>query len=116
MKKEIEELSQKLYDITSQSCMKNCDRSKDCCDDFFCSKTEMLLNKMGKKYKKPNHKKIRYMSKDGCVIPPKHRPLCSGFGCSLCLNGLNGSLDKLMKLDCEMKKRLHVFMNNDETN
>lgn len=73
----------KLNKVISPLCESSCpDKTKErCCDKTFCDFTDGYLREIGKKYDKPWHLGVPYLSKNGCVVPPEERPLCTCFAC-----------------------------------
>ena len=75
-----------------------------CCGAIFCKDTENYLNQLGIKYNKPNHKGVPYLSKEGCVVKPKHRPICTLFACTAVLENKKIA-KKWYKMEPGLKKK-----------
>ena len=98
---EIKELK-KSNKYISNECDKICPYKNDikssrCCDDMFCKIAEEKYFNEYDKYEKPYHLGVRYLSKNGCILPIEKRVKCSLFAC-----------DEVLK-DKKVAKR-HIFL------
>lgn len=105
--KKVETLYKELADITRKKCA-GCNVPFGCCDSFYCEMAEKYAkNQYGVDLTPTgfaNKKGLKFMSENGCIVPPHLRPVCTIHICDKALYADPKFHDKYFslreKLDC----------------
>ena len=77
------QLSDELYQHTRTECA-NCRVPHSCCDVFSCEDTrEYARQHWGIELEDTGHEELPFMGKNGCVVAPHLRPICTRHTCDI---------------------------------
>jgi len=80
MTPKLKALYEEIAALTKPKCGQ-CRVPHGCCNKHQCELTERYAAEMGVMLQRTDHPDLPFLGKDGCVVPPHHRPICSVHVC-----------------------------------
>lgn len=72
---------QEIADLTLPRCMEQCHEPGGCCAPEYCDLAEARAREFGVELPLQENAALKYMGREGCVVPPYLRPLCAVHVC-----------------------------------
>ena len=101
-------LFQKMYEMTNPEC-KSCRVPLSCCDALYCQCAEAYAHEewgVDLNPLKTDHQTIPFLGKDGCVVPPHLRPLCTLHTCDINNLGIKSGDPKWTEKYFELREQI----------
>jgi hypothetical protein len=100
--KKVIDLFEEMYQLTRPFCGE-CRVALSCCDALYCAQAEENLGEYGIVLEHTDHPTLPFMGKDGCIVPPFARPLCTFHVCDMNAFGFLRTKDR--KVDVQATDR-----------
>jgi len=77
----LKDMYQQIADLSKKQCESDCFKLDNhigsCCSVMYCEIAKKLAEENGVKLETTDNPKLPFMGRDGCVVPPWLRPMCS---------------------------------------